>query len=95
MARGNKAIWEKTINISCQFTYSFLTFSYILLAYRFYQYVSCIYYIYLYISTIPPLGTSLGLNEGLSGDRGFPNPTNGNSYILSSVPQATWFCWGD
>lgn len=23
MARGNKAIWGKTINISCQFNYSF------------------------------------------------------------------------
>lgn len=45
------------INTSCQFTYSFffLTFSYILLAYRFCQYVSRIYYIYiyLYISTMP------------------------------------------
>lgn len=58
--------YGKTINISCQFTYSFFNlFLIFLLAYRFYQYVSCIYYIYLYISTMPPLRAPTRLNGRL------------------------------
>lgn len=50
---GNKAIWENNKYFLSIYLFIFLTFSYILLAYRFCQYVSHIYYIYLYISTTP------------------------------------------
>lgn len=78
----------KTINTFCQFTY-FLTFSYILLAYRFCQYVSCIYYIYLYISTRPLFRAPLWAKEWRPGEfsilalsswvvaKGTPNCPNG------------------
>lgn len=57
MARDNKAIWENNKYFLSIYLFFFLTFFlYFLLAYRFYQYVSCIYYIYLYISTVPPEG---------------------------------------
>lgn len=58
--------YGKTINTSCQFTCSFfLIFSYMLLAYRFCQYVSHIYYIYLYISTMPLSRGPHGLKKPL------------------------------
>lgn len=49
---GNKAIWENNKYFLSIYLFFFSTFSYILLAYRFCQYVSHIYYIYLYISTM-------------------------------------------
>lgn len=57
--------YKETINTSCQFTYSFFffTFSLILLAYRFCQYVSHIYYIYLYVSTSLSLRDPIGLRS--------------------------------
>lgn len=50
---GNKAIWENNKYFLSIYLFFFSTFSYILLAYRFCQYVSHIYHIYLYISTMP------------------------------------------
>lgn len=79
MARDNKAIRENNkYFLSIYLFFFFLTFFlYFLLAYRFYQYVSCIYYIYLFISTMPPLGAPMGLNGGLRDGKGLSNPANG------------------
>lgn len=50
---GNKAMWGNNKYFLSIYLFFFSPFSYILLAYRFCQYVSYIYYIYLYISTMP------------------------------------------
>ena len=99
--------YGKIINTSCQFAYSFfLTFSYILLAYRFCQYVSHIYYIYLYISTVPLSREPRGLRiysrmeswwilpsglECLGGGQGVPSCPVGLSALRPKcVPSALW-----
>lgn len=46
--------YRKKINISCQFTCLFFPFLKLDLLTVFHQYILCIYYIYLYSSTMPP-----------------------------------------
>ena len=95
---GNKAVWEnnKYFLSICLFFFFFLTVSYILLAYRFCHYVSHIYYIYLYISTVPLSREPRGLRsysrmkswwifpsglESLGGGQGVPSCPAGLSAL--------------